>query len=187
MDRISINLLPVGLKESKQLLKKKKLINLISISVLGILVVITGVLVVLSVIQNRQVSSETAELSSFESTISSLKEREAAAVILKKRLGAVSTIIKQKYPQTDSFLLVTSLLPEQVSMQVFTTDQANMVSLQGNSPDAASLQKFFDNLTDPKINEGKITQTEINNLNRGTSPQLGFDLKITTKTGGSAK
>jgi Tfp pilus assembly protein PilN len=169
MDRISINLLPLDLKENKKNLKQKRLINTISIGILTSLVIVSGVLVVLSILQNNQLNSEKNQLTNLENTVSSLKEKEAAVIILKKRISDISQIRNQKYPQADSFKLTTSLLPENVS-------------IQGLSTDAASLQKFFDNLTDPKINEGKITKTVITNLNRGSSPQLGFDLEINTKT-----
>lgn len=187
MDRISINLLPIDLKDNKKNLKKKRLLNTLSISLLGVLIIITGILVVLSLIQNKQLNSEKEALSSMGNTITSLKQKEAAVVILKKRLANVSEIMNEKYPQTDSFLLVTSLIPEDVYMQTFSTNQKNSVALQGTSNDASSLQKFFDNLTDPKINEGKIIKTVISNLNRGSTPKLGFDLEITTKLGATAK
>lgn len=181
MDRISINLLPLDLKENKKNVKQKRLINTISVGILASLVVVTGVLVVLSVIQNRQLTSEKNELTSLENTISSLKEKEAAVFILKKRIADVSQIKNQKFPQADSFKLTTSLLPENVLIQSFNSERANLVTVQGLSNDAASLQKFFDNLTDPKVNEGKIIKTVITNLNRGSTPQLGFDLEISTK------
>jgi Tfp pilus assembly protein PilN len=182
MDRISINLLPLDLKENKKNLKQKRLINTISIGILTSLVIVSGVLVVLSILQNNQLNSEKNQLTNLENTVSSLKEKEAAVIILKKRISDISQIRNQKYPQADSFKLTTSLLPENVSIQSFNSEKANMVTVQGLSNDAASLQKFFDNLTDPKINEGKITKTVITNLNRGSSPQLGFDLEINTKT-----
>ncbi len=187
MDRISINLLPIDLKENKKLLYKKKLVNLISSITVVILIVVTGILVILSVIQNSQVGKEETDISRLENTLSSLKEKEASVVILKKRLASISQVIKHKYPQTDSFLLVSSLLPENVTLQNFVAEQPNTVTLQGIAANAASLQHFFDNLTDPKINEGKITKTVISNLNRGNSPQLNFDLEVSVKVEGGNK
>lgn len=187
MDRISINLLPLGLKENKQLLKRRRLINSLSIGFLGVLVVISMVLVVFSVIQNRQIDSENQALSKTEAVLSSFREKEAALNILKKRLSSVSQIQNQKYFQTDSFLLVNSLLPEGTQMQSFSADQLNAITLQGFSESAQSLQQFFDNLTDPKVNEGKVVKTVISNLNRGSTPRLGFDLEITTKFEGGTK
>lgn len=181
MDRISINLLPLNLKENKHLLYKKKLVSAASIGFLGLLVVFSIVLIALSVIQNRQLESETASLAKAQLTLSSFKEKEAAVIILKKRLDSISQIMKQKYPQTDSFLLIDSLLPPETTIQSFRVDQTNIVNLQGSSETASSLQQFFDNLTDPKINEGKVIKTVISNLNRGSSPKLGFDLAISTK------
>jgi Tfp pilus assembly protein PilN len=187
MDRISINLLPIDLKENKKLLYKKKLVNLISAGILTILVMATGILVILSVVQNRQMNEAETELSQLNNTLASLKEKEAAVIILKKRLTSISQVIRHKYPQTDSFLLVTSLLPENVTLQNFVSEQTNSVTLQGTAVNAASLQQFFDNLTDPKINEGKITKTVITNLNRGNSPQLNFDLEVSVKIEGGNK
>lgn len=181
MDRISINLLPLDLKENKQLLHKKKLVNTISIGFLSLLIALSTALIVISVIQKKQLDSESDSLNKVEATLNSFKEKEAAVIILKKRLAVVSEIINQKYPQTDSFLLINSLLPPETNMQTFSIKQENIVNLQGISDNASSLQQFFDNLTDPKINEGKVTKTVISNLNRGSNPKLGFDLEITTK------
>jgi Tfp pilus assembly protein PilN len=187
MDRISINLLPIDLKENKKLLYKKKLINLISTGILLALILITGTLVILALIQNRQLNSSQNQIGQLENSISSLKEKEASVVILKKRLNSVTQILNKKYPQTDAYLLVSSLLPNNVAFQSFVSEQANNVTIQGKAADAASLQTFFDNLTDPKINEGKVTKTVISNLNRGSSPELNFDLEISVKTEGEKK
>ena len=90
--------------------------------------------------------------------------------------------MNQPSPQTDSFLIITGLMPENLEVQTINIDQPNIVNIQGFAPNAETMQKFLDNLTDPTINEGKIAKTAISNLNRGSAPRLGFDLAVTTKS-----
>ena len=181
MDRISINLLPSDLKENSQIKKKKKLINLISIFFLSGLIVLTLGLIIFSVLQNKKLTEEKLAVKNLENSLTNLKETEAAVVILKKRLSIISSIMNQPSPQTDSFLIITGLMPENLEVQTINIDQPNIVNIQGFAPNAETMQKFLDNLTDPTINEGKIAKTAISNLNRGTAPRLGFDLAVTTK------
>ena len=183
MDRISINLLPPALKENKQLTRRKRLINLASIGLLGFLIFVTTCLIITSVIENTKLNQENTTLTALNNNLNSLKEKEVALIILKKRINSISQIIDKQYPPTASFSLITSLLSSGIEMQSFDVDQTSKVTLHGTSVDAASLQQFFDNLTDPKINDGKVTKTVIANLSRGASPQLIFDLEITTNAG----
>lgn len=189
MDRISINLLPPSLKENKLLTRKKKLINRICISILGILVFITISLIGTSVYQNTLMASETEKLTALTNALNAIKEKEAAVVILKKRLATISQIQKKQFPQTDSFLLITSLLPTGTQMQSFSADQSNIVSLAGIADDAETAQMLFDNLTDPVVMDGKVGKTTISNLNRGSAPRMIFDLQIATNlsTGSAIK
>ncbi len=187
MDRISINLLPPQLKENKQFESKKKLIYRISIAFLLVLILLTAGLIVMTVIQKSQLQKEVAKTASLTGKIDSLRENEAAVMILKNRLNTITQISGKQYSQTDSFILVTSLLPPNVNMQSFTVDQRNSVSLQGNAETASDLQKFFDNLSDPTVNEGKITKTTISSLNRGPSSRMVFDLEISTNFSGVIK
>lgn len=180
MDRISLNLLPLDLKENKLFEQKKRLINRLSVLLLSTLVVITLGLVVVSVFQKNQIDAESNKLASYERTLGSLAEREAALLLLKQRLASIVQIQNLKYPQTDSFLLISALIPEKTTIQAFSVDQANKITLSGYSENAASLQLFFDNLTNPQMNEGKITKTTIVNLNRGNAPRMLFELDITT-------
>lgn len=187
MDRISINLLPPSLKENKQLNRKKKLVNQVSIGFLGILILITISLIVATVFQNNSFKKEFQMVDSLQKKINDLKESEAAVIILKKRLATISQLNQKQYPQPSSYLLVASLLPPDVFIQSFNIDKSNIVSVQGNAVSAADMQKFFDNLSDPTANEGKVTKTTISNLSRGPTPRLIFDLSITTNFGAIKK
>lgn len=182
MDRISINLLPPQLKENKLFERKKKLINRLCVGFLSLLVVTSTVLIIFSVMQNNDLNSENEKLALVENNLNSLNEKEATVIILKKRLADITKIQNKKYPQTESFILISSLLPEETSMQSFSVDVGNKITLNGIAENAAAMQKFFDNLTDPAVNEGKIVKTNITNLNRGFSPRLIFELEISTNT-----
>lgn len=178
MDRISINLLPPELKLSKKKEKKKQLAVRISVSVLVLMIIITGSLIGMSVMQSSSLETESRRLESLQTQVSTYKEAEGIAYLLKNRLSGIEQAAGRKFPQTEAFNMLTQLTPDLVNLYAFKVDKASKVNLQGLTDYPGALETYFTNLTDPKINEGKVTKVTVNSLNKGTTNTIRFDLNI---------
>lgn len=179
MDRININLLPPELKESKKREKRRSLVTGLSIGLLVLMVLITGALLVVVVLQNRRITEANKNLENTKIEVNSYKQQEAIAVVLKSQLSTIDSLIKHEFPQAQAFNLINALTPEGIRIFSFSINKANKIVLQGETSDTFALETFFNNLIDPKFNEGKISKVVIDSLNRDRDSKIRFDLSIT--------
>jgi len=181
MDRISINLLPPELKLSKKKEQKKQWAMRVSVGVLVGMILATSSLIAVSVVQSALLSSEERKLENLKNQVATYKEAEGIASLLRNRLTGILQANQKKYPQTEAFIMLTKLTPEEVNLFAFKVDKSLKASLQGQTNSPARLEEYFTNLTDPKVNEAKINRVTVNNLNKGVAETIRFDLDVTAK------
>lgn len=178
MDKLKINLVPLEIKEKAKKEAKQILINKISIALLGVLIMATSSILALVILQGATLNSLNTEIENEKSKVQGLKDTEAVINLLKNRLDTINKFTNKRYKQRDVFDLITSLFPEGVSIQTLQIERSPRVVVSGQTDDTQSLKTFFDNLVDPKINEGKITSVTINSLNRSQRGTINFDLNV---------
>lgn len=180
-DKIRINLLPPEIKEQSKKKAKQSLVNRISIGLLGLLIIITAGILVMTVMQSLEVNSLTTSLDQKKLAVDALKDREAVVRLLKDRIDTINQFTENRYQQGQTFNLLKNLIPTGINLTTLQVDKTNIVSLSGETSSTTSLENFFEDLTDPQKNEGKIASVKVLNLNEAPSGNIKFDLDINLK------
>lgn len=178
MDKLKINLIPPEIKEKAKKEAKRSLVIRISIGLLGLLILATSGILAVIIFQNVTLQSLNASLEEEKGKVAKLKDKEAVVFFLKNRLDSINKFSATRYTQSDVFELITSLYPVGVDVLSLKIDRTEKVQLQGKTDSTASLDSLFNNLTDPKINEGKIASVSVESLNRGQDGSIKFSLII---------
>lgn len=181
MAEIKINLLPKEFYEPKKGQGRKLLIFNLSILVLVIMVFLTAAVFITGFLSSNNIKNLEEELDEQKTQTQSLKDKEALLFVLKERLTLVTAINKSESPQSKAFNLITSLLPSQVVMLTFSSDKNGQVVVSGETASNKALQQFFNNLTDPAINEGSIQKVQLSSLNLSSLGVIRFDVTFNLK------
>lgn len=177
MTKIQINLLPIELRKETIVHKRYGILNKISIAVVVLMVIITTGVLAYRFIQTQKSNEVNSQITDAKEKISSLKKQEELIFVLKSRLDKINYALSQESIHTQAFNLITALTPNEVRINSLSTDKTGKVLLAGQTDDLTSLKALFDNLTDPKKNEGKITTTFVESLNKNSSG-IRFELAI---------
>lgn len=183
MDKIKINLIPEEIKEKARKEAKQSLINKISIGLLGLLIVTTSSILAIVIFQGATLNSLKADIEEEKSKVSSHKDIEAVVNLLKNRIDTINQFSNKRYKQRDVFDLLTSLFPNGVYLESIQIDKTQRVVMSGQTSETFSLKIFFDNLVDPKINEGKISSVTVNSLSRSQQGKINFELDVNLAQG----
>lgn len=180
MNTISINLLPTEIRQSKEFQEKKALLIRSAIITLIVSIGIAAVVLVLAIGQNLSLRLAQENLNQIKSRLISFKEPEGLAFTLKSRLTDISKIYGRDSQHSQTFNLITALMPAEVRLINFSIARGNQVNVEGETASTASLETFFDNLTDPANAEGIIVSSKVDSLSRGQTDRVRFDLTIVT-------
>lgn len=180
MNTISINLLPTEIRQSKEVQEKRVVLTKVAITLLMVSIVITAVVLVLAVGQNLSLRRGQENLTQVRSRLASFKEPEGLAFTLKSRITDISRIYGRDSQQSQTFNLITALMPADIRLLNFNISKGNQVNIEGETINLTSLGAFFDNLTDPANSEGIIVSSKIDSLSRGQTDRVRFDLTIIT-------
>lgn len=183
MDKIKINLIPEEIKEKAKKEAKQALINRISIAFLGLLIIATSGILATVIYQGATLSSLNVEIEQEKSRVSSYKDVEAVVNLLKNRIDTINQFTNKRYKQRDVFDLITSLFPVGVSLESIQIDKTSKVVISGETENTGALKILFDNLVDPKSNEGKIALVTVNSLNRTQQGKISFELNVILSEG----
>jgi Tfp pilus assembly protein PilN len=183
MDKIKINLLPPEIKEKAKKEAKQSLINKISIALLGVLILITSSILAVVIFQGATVNLLNTEIENEKSRIQSQKDTEAIVFLLKNRIDTINQFTNKRYKQREVFDLITSLFPQGVALKTVLIDKTTKVVVVGQTDNTFSLQAFFDNLTDPQTNEGKIANVTVESLNNNQPGKINFELSVNLDKG----
>lgn len=178
MEKISINLLPPELGAEKKEQAKKRLIVNLSVILLVVTIIITASILGFELYQRLNLSQEDKKLQSVKSKIEALHEEEVLNFVLKNRLEAISRITQDESPQAQLFKMILAITPKEVRMLGFSMPKEDEISISADTSSNNALDQFFNNLTDPVKNEGKISKSQINTLSLGSTGRIKLELTI---------
>lgn len=178
MDKLRINLIPPEIKERAKKDAKRLLVNKISVGFLGLLILVTAGILGIVVYQKASLGQVSSSIEQEKNKINSFRDTEAVLKLLKNRVDTINQFTENRYKQGEIFNLITGLFPQGVQLESLQINKTAKVVVSGQTPDTDSLQQFFNNLTDPKTNEGKITSVKVENLNKTQLGGIRFDLTI---------
>lgn len=177
-DKLLINLLPLELRTKSKASRKKILIVQISVAVLILFVLITAGIFAWSLYLRTTLIKSEQKYNDLKSQIESKKDKEIAVFILKNRLDSINKIIQENNAQIQSFNLISNLQPPDLKVLNFNVDKTGSIKLSATTQSFESMQTFFNNLSDPEKNEGKISSTKVQSLNKNPASGYNFDLVI---------
>ena len=178
MDKLKINLIPPEIKENAKKAAKSAIIVRISVGLLGVLILITAGILSVIIFQSLTVRTLNADIEKEKAALAAVKDKEAVVYFLKNRIDTINKFAATQHTQNELFEVVTGLIPAGINLVSLQIDKSDQVSLQGDTGSSASLDNFFNNLTDPKINDGKVSSVEVENLNRGQFGSIRFTLTL---------
>lgn len=178
MDKIKINLLPPEIKDKAKKEAKQALINKISVALLGVLILITSSVLAVVIFQAATVNFLNSDIQKEKSRIEGFKEAEVVVTLLKNRIGTINQFSTQRYTQSEVFDLITGLISPGIDFDSFEIGKSSKIAIRGKTDTTSALQTFFNGLTDPKTNEGKITSVTVESLNKNQVGKINFELTV---------
>ncbi len=175
---LTINLLPPELRINKKLEAKKALITNLSITVFVLILIIVMGIIGLRFWQNKTIENDQKQIAEVRAKIDSFKDREILAVVLKDRLSSISSLSQKDSRQSQIYSVIKSLMPQEVQFTSFNVDKSGKVEFEAETTSTQALQVFFDNLTDPSNNLGKIVNPKIEGLNRAAGSNMRVDISF---------
>lgn len=181
--KFSVNLLPPEIKIDEVRKRKKVLITKLSIIMLVVMVILTSGVLAINLTKEAKLKAIKQKLEDTQVKINALKKQENLAVVLKSRLNTISSITDSETLPVQSYNLLTSLVPKQVNLLELKADKDGKISLSAQTNDLTALKELFDNLTDPKKNEGRFSNIKIESLSKGLleTIQLNASFNLTAK------
>src|SRR3989344_2808936 len=161
MDKLRINLIPPELKELAKKDAKRSLVNRISILLLGVLILITSGILSVVVYQSMVLDSLNDSLAQEVSKLDSVKDKEVIVKLLKNRLDVINQFTSSRYKQGEIFNIITNLIPPGIKVASIQINKTPVIVITGETEDSQIFNSLLGNLTDPKINEGKITSVGV--------------------------
>lgn len=183
MDKLRLNLIPPELKELAKKDAKRVLVNKISILLLGVLILVTACILAVVIYQSMSLGVLKATLEQERLRINSSKDKEAVVRFLKNRIDTINQFTGNRYKQGEIFNLMMNLFPSGIVLGSIQINKTNTVVISGETENTEPLQNYFSNLTDPKINEGKIASVKVESLSQSQIGGIRFDLKVTLAPG----
>lgn len=183
MDKLKINLIPPEIREKAKKEAKRSVLARISVGLLGLLILLTSGLLALIIFQNVTLQNLTREIDQERSKIVALKDKEVAVFFLKNRLNSINKFSSSNTKQGQNYDLINSLFPTGADLTSVQIDKTDKILLTGETTSAQNLDLLFDNLTDPKMNEGKIASVLVDSLSRTPNGIIRFNLSINMKGG----
>lgn len=187
MPKVSINLLPVELRDETKKQEKRKALTKISIFALVLMVLITSGVLSYRFYQSLENSKIKSQIEQAHDEIGSLRRQEELLFVLKTRLNKITTLAASETMQTLGFNLITTLTPPGVKVASFSVDRKANISLSGETDTVFSLNQFFESLLDPKKNEGRIDSVRVESLSQAQNGRIRFDVILTLNTPRGAK
>jgi hypothetical protein len=164
MEKITINLLPEEFLVEKKLGAKRSLYLRISIIVFVAALIITSSILLLRLTQSQTLQSLEGEVDGSKNNISGLKENETAVFMLKNRLDKITQLSSKESVPVQSYNLFSKIVPSGVNISSFSMIKENIITATIETSDTAILDKLFENLLDPSLNEGHITNVKLENI-----------------------
>ncbi len=173
-----INLLPQEYANEQVKREKFYKVQLIGVSAILLLVFLSSLTFALRLLQNQNIQKLNFDLTNTELKINSFKNREVSVVVLKNRLTTISQYVGVESKATQTYNLISSLIPPSVLLNAISIDRSNITVLSIATSDGAGLDTFLANLVDKNTNQGLISKFNVDSFIRGRDGMYRITLKI---------
>lgn len=180
MAKISINLLPPEIMEKELKRARFYQIQLIGIIIILFVFFLTSLVMVLRILQSRNISIIQAALTEKEREVTDFKDTQSSIFILKDRLNVIDKFFGITSEQASLFKLLNKLIPESAKINGISIDNAGSVTLLATVPDSTVLVALLSNLSQKETNDGRIKVISVDSLNRGKDGFYRISLKLTS-------
>ncbi len=181
MDKLKINLIPPEIKEKAKKDAKRSVINRASIGLLGVLILVTSGVLLVSIYQSVTLQGLNTGIEQEKAEVTALKEKEAVVFFLKNRIDSINKFGLTQYTQTELFSMITGLFPEGVNLISLQIDKSDKVLIQAETKVTNALDVFFNRLTDPTTNDDKISSVSVDSLSKSQNGIIRFSLTLNLK------
>ncbi len=181
MSQISINLLPIEFKEQELKRTKFYKIQALGIGIVMLMVFLSSLTVALRILQSQNISQIQKKVAASEQKVSDYKTTQGSLILLKDRLTAISQYLGNPSKQSQSYKLISELLPPTISIGSVSIGKEGEILLFVATKDSNSMDTFITNLTSKEKNQDKISQVSLDTLSRGRDGIYKASFKIKTK------
>lgn len=176
--KVAINLLPIEFRAEAIKTAKFYKIQTVGVAIILLMTFLASLTVALRILQSQNISQIQAKLTKSEAKISDLKNTQASLFLLKSKLTTINQYLGISSNQTQTYKLITKLLPPSISINSISVDKSGEVLVLALAPDGNSVDNLITNLTSKEINEDKISQVSLESINRGKDGIYRLSLKI---------
>jgi Tfp pilus assembly protein PilN len=170
-----ISLLPKEVERKREQEARSRLLQKVSLGVLGVAVLFTAAVFIYSLVLKSQFSNLQQAVDKQESEISSLSEIELMAHDLDARVKTLQKILADKIYFSTLLTNVSQAVPADVSVVEMTIPSEETASLSGTSRSYSSLAKFLLNLKESDLFE----TVELRSVSLdGQTGEANFDLSL---------
>lgn len=181
MAKIAINLLPLEFRAQQIKAANFYKIQTVGVIIILLMIFLASLTAALRILQNQNISQIQNRVTASEQKISDLKNTQGALLLLKNRITAINQYLGTSSKQIQMYQLITSLLPEVVSVSSLSVDKGGGVLILATVPDSVSLDNFINSLTAQSSNQDKISQVSLENISRGRDGVYRLSLTIKPK------
>ncbi len=178
---ILINILPTEKEDQAKEKTKRSLVLKLTIGVIVLVILITSATFGYKVYQGNQQENNNLEIAKATQQISLLKDQEGYLTLVKKRLNSINNLQTQQSQELIALNVMFNLLPNNISITSINSSRNGTVLISGVASDTTALQELIDVLSDPKINQQRLTKASIENLSRDTLGNFKFDVSTSVK------
>lgn len=176
--KISINLLPPEFRAEE--LKRAKFYKIQAIGVVIVLMMtfLTSTTVALRILQSHNIQQIQTRFSKAEQKVLGLKNTQASLMLLQNRLTTINQYLGVSSKQTSMYQLIDKLIPQSVSVNAITVDKSGQAVFTALVSDSQALDNLMTNLTSLETNENKISQVQVESINRGRDGIYRISFKV---------
>lgn len=181
MTRIAIDLLPLEYREQQLKGVKFLKIQTIGVAVILFMIFLASLTVALRILQSQNISQIKKNITQSEQRVSDQKSTEALLFLLKNRLATINQYIDTPSNQSRMYKLITELIPPSVILSTISVDKSGEALIVAVAPDSTSVDTMINNLTDKNINQNKIKEISLENINSGRDGVYRLSIKVKPK------
>lgn len=143
MAKFSINLLPPESANITKEIRRRKLVQTISVTTLLIMFFFSSLVITLRFLQSRNINEVGSKSQEQENKISGFRSKESSLVLLKDRLTIISKLTNSPSKQKMIYDAIVSSIPADISVSSMTLDAAGNLSISAAADNVNSLTNFF--------------------------------------------
>lgn len=176
--QITINLLPIELKTNQKDIARKSLITKLSVLVLVLSIISAIAVLVAGFTFKVNVQNKNKQNEQLRNQIAGLGKEEGLVTTLKSRLDIINSISQKDSPQIQAFNLITILIPPGVDLDNFVVDKSGSIKISVKTDNVANLSTLFNNITNPKVHEGRIQSAKVSSLTLNSNQSITAEIEL---------